>query len=282
MILLIFIMLGKKKTPKGFDRLGNIAIVKFPEGTLKRDKKRFGKEILREHPSLETVLEKTEKFKGRLRKQKTKFVAGERSKEAKYTENKCVFRFHVDKVYFSPRLSNERKEIAEKIKKDEKVLVMFGGVAPYAIVIAKNSKARKVYSAELNREANKCARLNIELNNLQKRVFVLQGDMKKLTKKIKRGIKGTLVPLHFDTIIMPRPQLEETFLHEAFMLSKKGTKIFYYDFCDKGKIKDVIKKVKQEAKKANKKINILDKKTAGELSPSRVRVRIDLRVLGNG
>ncbi len=275
---------NKKDTGKGtgYDIVGNIAIVKFPERAKKSDKEKVAKKILEENKQVETVLEKVEKFKGRLRKQKTKHVVGVKSKEAKYRENGCVFRFNVDKVYFSPRLSNERKEIAEEIKEGEKILVMCAGVAPYPIVIAKNSQARKVYSNEINREANKYARENIRLNNLGGRVVVLQGDIKKVAKKIKRGIKGTLVPLHFDAIVMPRPQLEDTFLHEAFMLSKKGTRIYYYDFCEKGKMKEVVKKIKEQAKKDNKKIKVLNKKVAGEIAASRERVRVDFRVLGNG
>ncbi len=276
--------MANKKEEKGIglDIVGNIAIVKFPKKIAKRTKKSFAEEILKENKQVETILEKVEKFKGRLRKQKTKHVAGEKTKEAKYKENGCVFRFNVDKMYFSPRLSNERKEISEKIKKDEKVLVMCAGVAPFPIVIAQNSKARKIYSNELNREANKYARENIRLNNLMGRVVVLQGDIKKVAKNIKRGIKGTLVPLHFDVIVMPRPQLEDTFLHEAFMLSKKGTRIYYYDFCDKGEMSSIVKKVKEQAKKDKKKIKILDKKVAGEIAASRQRVRVDFQVLGNG
>ncbi len=119
---------------------------------------------------MRTVLEKQGKVKGRLRKIQTRHLAGEKTKEVLYKENNCVFRFNVDSSYFSPRLSNERKEIALKIKKNEKVLVMFSGVAPYPIVIAKNSKAKKVYSNEINREANKYAKLNVELNKLKDKV----------------------------------------------------------------------------------------------------------------
>lgn len=269
----------KSKKVKGYDILGNIAVVKFSKTVNSGQKKKLAKEILKENKAVTTVLEKVDKFKGRLRKQSTEWIAGEKTKEVLYRENGCVFRFNVDKVYFSPRLSNERKEISEEIKKGEKVLVMFGGVAPFAIVMAKNSEARKIYSNEINREANKYARENVRLNKLEGRVIVLQGDIKKVAKKIKTGIKGTLVPLHFDVIVMPRPQLDETFLHEAFLLSKKGTRIYYYDFCDEGQIDEVVKKIKVQAKKDKKKIKILNKKVAGEIAPYRFRVRVDLKIM---
>ncbi|MBS3086817.1 hypothetical protein J4422_03890, partial [Candidatus Pacearchaeota archaeon] len=87
------------------------------------------------------------------------------------------------------------------------------------------------------------------------------------------------VPAKFDIIVMPRPQLKDTFLHEAFLLSKKRTKVFYYDFCKEDEIPNVLKKVKSEAKKTKKKIKILKVKKAGEIAPYKFRIRVDFRVL---
>lgn len=261
------------KTPRAFDVFGNIALVKFDRKTNIKDRKLFANKILNDNKSIKTVLEKTQKFKGRLRKQQTKHLAGEKTKEALYRENNCVFRFHVDKTYFSPRLSNERKEISQQVKKKDDVLVMFAGVSPYSIVIAKISRAKKIYSNEINREANKYAELNIELNNLKGRVELLPGDIKGVALKLKKKRKK------FDVIVMPRPQLKETFLREAFMLSTKGTKIFYYDFCKEDEIDSIVEKIKAEAKKARRKIKILKIKKAGEIAPYRYRIRIDFKVL---
>ena len=234
---------------------------------------------MRESHSIKTILEKKGRIKGRLRKIKTSYIAGEKTKEVLYKENNCIFRFNIDTSYFSPRLSNERKEIASKIKNNEIVLVMFAGVAPFSIVIAKNSKAKKIFSNEINREANKYAKLNIELNNLKNRIELIPGDIKKIARKGGLIVKGNLVPLHFDVVVMPRPQLKETFLKEALMLSKKGTKIYYYDFCKIDGISKVKEKIEREAKKYKRKIKILKIKKAGEIAPYKIRVRVDLLVL---
>jgi len=255
---------------RAFNVLGNIAIVNFSDDYNAAKKKKFANDILKEHNNIKTVLEKSGKFKGRLRKMQTKYLAGEKSKEVLYNENGCVFRFNIDNTYFSPRLSNERKEIASKIKKGEKVLVMFAGVAPFSIVIAKNSKAEKVFSNEINRTANKYAELNIGLNKLKEKIQLVSGDIKRVSKNIKEK---------FDVIVMPRPQLKDSFLEDAFKLTKKGTRIYYYDFC---KIEDcnlIVDKIKEEAKKAKKKIKILDKKKAGEIAPYKIRFRVDFKVL---
>src|SRR3989344_2436519 len=229
-----------------FDILGNIALVKFQKGTGIRAKKEFAKKLLKRQKSVKTALEKTGRFKGRLRKQKTKYIAGEKTKEALYRENGCVFRFNIDSCYFSPRLSNEREEISKMVKKGYEVLVMFAGVGPYPIVIAKNSKAKKVYS-----------------------------------NKIKKGltVDDKRVPAKFDIIVMPRPQLKDTFLHEAFSLSKNGTKVFYYDFCKEEEIPKIVEKIKSEALSAKKKIKVLKIKKAGEIAPYKFRIRVDFRVL---
>lgn len=264
-----------------FDILGNIAIVKFRKGAKPKEKMIFAKKLLGENKSVRTVLEKVGKFKGRLRRMQTKFVAGEKTKEALYRENGCVFRFNVDETYFSPRLSNERKEIADKIKRGDNVLVMFAGVAPYSIAIAKNSKAEIVYSNEINRKANDYGKLNIELNKVKDKVIMLNGDIKDIAIKIKRGlhINNKKVPDKFDAIIMPRPQLKDSFLGEAFKLSKSGTKIYYYDFCRADEINSIKEKVLKEAGKSKKKIRIMNVKKAGEIAPYKYRIRIDFAVL---
>ena len=280
-----------------FDRLGNIAIVKFSKGVKLGDKKQFAKKIIHDNPSVKTVLEKTRGFKGLLRKQKTKFLLGEKTKEVLYRENGCVFRFNIDSTYFSPRLSNERKEIASKIKKGDDVLVMFSGVAPFSIVIAKNSKAKKIVSIEINREATKYAKFNVELNKLKNKIEVVQGNVKNFVKKLssfhhqlhlpqkskKRNIHAELQWLNkiskkYDVIVMPRPQLKESFLKEAFSLSKKGTRIFYYDFVLDSDREKILDKIKTEAKKSRKKIKIIGFKNAGEIGKRKFRVRVDFIV----
>jgi len=258
------------KKIRAFDVLGNIAVVRFPLDFKKVDKRKFAERLLKEQKVIKTVLEKEGKIKGRLRKISTKYLAGEKTKEVLYRENNCVFRFNIDTTYFSPRLSNERKEISKLIKKGEDVLVMFAGVAPYSIVIAKNSKGKKVVSNEINREANKYAKLNIELNKVKNKVELWPGDIKRVSERVREK---------FNVIVMPRPQLRETFLKQAFKLSKKATRIYYYDFCKVDEKNSIVEKIKEQAKKARKKIKILKIKHAGEIAPYKIRLRVDFEIV---
>src|SRR3989338_6589488 len=117
---------------RSFDVIGNIAVLKQERG----NRKRAGR-ILKQNKNIRTVVEKTERVKGRLRTLKTRHLAGEKTKEALHKENGCIFRLNIDKCYFSPRLASERARVAEKIKKvngikKKDVLVMFAGVAPFS------------------------------------------------------------------------------------------------------------------------------------------------------
>jgi len=258
------------KNQSAYDLLGNVVVVNFWKGVKLSEKKKFAQSLLRRNKSVRTVLEKSGRVKGRLRKPELKYLAGEKTYEVLYRENGCVFRFNINTTYFSPRLSNERKEIAGLIKKKDSVLVMFAGVAPFSVVIAKKSGA-KVVSNEINQRANKYAKLNVELNKVKNNVELVSGDVRKLVGKLGRQ--------KFDVIVMPRPQLGDSFLDIAFKFSKKGTRVFYYDFCKVDEIDSIVDKIKSEAKKVRKKIKVLKVKKAGEIAPYKVRVRIDLKII---
>jgi tRNA (guanine37-N1)-methyltransferase len=274
-----------------YDVVGNIVIVKFPREAKSKDKKEFAEKYLKEYPNVRTVLEKSAKFKGRLRTQKTKFLAGEKTKEALYNENGCTFRLNVDTCYFSPRLNSERKEIALLVKPNENVLVMFAGVAPFSVVIAKLSKAKKVVSVELNRECTKYAHENVKKNKLTN-VQVVQGDVKKVVPKLTKPSQvgfgerrekskdfSRALKEKFDRIVMPRPQLKDSFLPTAFKAIKKGGTIHYYGFYPEIEVQKLKELIETEAKKAKKKIKILRIKKAGEVAMRKFRFRVDFKVV---
>ena len=251
-----------------YDLLGNIAIVKFPKEAKKEEKLRKAETLLK-NPSIKTVLEKTNKVSGRLRTIKTKYILGEKTKIAEYRENGCVFKFNVETCYFSPRLANERIEIARMVKKNENVLVMFAGVAPFSIVIAKVAKPKKIISIELGKECCRYAEENVIKNRVENTIRVLQGDVKRIIPSLKEK---------FDFIVMARPNLKESFIKEALAVSKKGTRIIYYGFSSEEKKDVMVKELLQETNKLKRKIKILDVKEAGDIAPYEHRYRIEMTV----
>ena len=254
-----------------YDIIGSIAIIKFDKKTSKKEKLKQAKRLL-EFQRIKTILEKTDKVSGRLRTIKTKFIAGVDTKETIYKENNCVFRLNVETCYFSPRLSEERKEIANFIKKKDKVLVLFSGVNPFGITIAK-LKGAKVVAVELGRECCKYALENALRNKVDNLIETIQGDVKKIIPKLAKKKRK------FDVIVMPRPNLKESFLREALAVSKKGTMIFYYCFGQKEELNKSLEEIYKTAKKKRKKIKILNVKRAGEIAPYTHRWRISFKIL---
>ena len=282
-----------KRVPQ--DILGNIAILKFPRRTLWITKYLRARKFLKQHKQVTTVLEKTEKISGKLRTAKTKHLAGIKTKIATYKENNCIFKFDVDKSYFSPRLSNERKITAQEISNLIKpvtrhpspvtakstsmlyILVLFAGIAPYPIVLAKYLLSKKItnfkiVANELNRQAIKEAQKNIALNKLQKYITLLFGDANKLSRPRYPDTPNTYTPQNYEVILMPRPNLDDTFLKTALKLSKKGTTIFYHGFGTKQKVLNEIKK------NTKRKISKIEIRKAGDIKPYEYRWQAQFKI----
>ena len=247
--------------PSSFDVIGNILILQ--EKT--KSPKKLAKELLKHFPNVKTIVIKAGIHKGKYRLQKTKYLAGIKTKITLHKENNCLLKLDIDKCYFSPRLSNERLRIAKLVKKDESILVMFDGISPYSCVISKNSKPKEVYGIELNPICNKFAQENIQLNKLNN-IKLFQGDVKKVLPKIKKK---------FDRIIMPLPRNAESYLDIAIKFLKKSGIIHFYDFQLE---QDIPKKPIEKIQKHIKKFKILNVVRCGQYAPRKYRICIDFKI----
>jgi len=269
-------ILGKKLTkkeislvPSAFDMVGSIIIFSdFPKQLSKKEKI-IGKEILSNFRHFKSVFKKTKKYSGRFRTPKLKLLAGESNKETIHKENNVRLKLNVEKVYFSARLSEERKRIAKKVRKNEKILVMFSGCGVYPLVIAKNTKAREIYGIEINPTAHKYALENVKLNKINN-INLLLGDVKKVSPKIKEK---------FNRIIMPLPKGAESFLGLALNKIRKNGIIHFYSFAEENNYDRIKKIINNECEKKKKKCRILDIVKCGQFSPRVYRLCVDFRVL---
>ena len=210
-----------KNVLSSFDLLGNVAVVELPKGM---DAGKAAKAIMSVHKGIEAVYAKQSGMKGKYRVRKIRLIGGKRTSIAKYRENSVAMEFDVKKVFFSPRLSSERKRIAGLARKNENVLVLFAGVGPFALCIAKENPDCRVMGIELNAEAVKWFKRNIKLNKLNNVEAVL-GDVSKELKKQKFRKWA-------DRIVMPLPKDAEYFLKDAEKAAKKGATIHFYTFVD--------------------------------------------------
>lgn len=258
-----------KFVPSSFDVVGDILIFSdFPKELVKKEKT-IGKIILENYPHIKTILKKTKKYSGKFRTPKLKVIAGENKKETIHKENNVLLKLDVEKVYFSPRMSSERKRVADLIKPNESILIMFSGAAPYPLVIAKNTKCKEVYGIEINPIAHKYALENIKKNKLENKIKLFLGDARKIMPKLNKK---------FDRILMPLPKGGENFLGLALKYIKKKGIIHFYDFEHEGEFYKAEEKVKKACKEANKKFKILNTVKCGQYSPWFYRVCVDFEV----
>jgi len=207
------------RLPTGFDQVGDIAILEIPDESMKKAKK-IAQVFREEHKNFKVIAVKSGGHEGTLRVQKVKVLVGEKRTLTEHKESGVRILVDVNKAYFSPRLSSERLRIANLVKKGEKVLVLFSGVAPYALIIAKHSKAKQVTAVELNSTAHKYAQQNIKLNKLSN-VTAIKANAKGWLSRSKEK---------YDRIIMPLPWTADKFLAGALKVAKKGAKIHFYSF----------------------------------------------------
>ena len=193
---------------------------------------------------------------------------------ADYNENNCRFKFNIESCYFSSRLAGERKLISEKVKRRDKVLVMFAGVGVYPIVIYKYSRPIKVVGIEIGRDCCKWFKENLKLNKIpEHRIEIVQGDVKKkINKEFAEKEK-------FDVVVMTRPNLKESFLEQGLKVSKKGTKLFYYGFCNVDEINQLVKQLIEEAGKLGRRLKKVEIVKAGDIAPYKHRYRIEFKVI---
>ena len=255
--------------PSSFDVVGDILIFsEFPRELSKKEKI-IGQTILENYHHIKTVLKKTKKYSGKFRTPELKVIAGENRKETLFKENDVLIKLDVEKVYFSPRMSSERKRIASLIKPNESVLVMFSGSGAYPLVIAKNTKCREVCGIEINPVAHRYALENIKKNNLENKIELFAGDVRKMLPKISKK---------FDRILMPLPKGGESFLDLALKHIKKKGIAHFYDFEHEGELYKSEEKVTKACKKSKKRCKILRIVKCGQYSPRFYRVCVDFLV----
>ncbi|VVB58243.1 tRNA (guanine(37)-N1)-methyltransferase Trm5b [Candidatus Anstonella stagnisolia] len=260
-----------EKLVSSFDILGDIAILEIPE-ELEKKEKLIADAILKVHRNVKVVAKKAGATSGEFRIRPVKVLAGEKRTTTIYRENGAEFELDINSVYFSSRLGTERKRIATLSKNNENILVLFAGVGPFAVAIAKQKPDAKITAIELNPQAFEYMEKNIARNKC-KNITPILGDVRKILADAK-FLKSA------DRVVMPLPKDAPKFLDVVFPVCKKGAIVHLYSFGNsKNPFEEGEKTVLQEAKKAGRKVEIANRRIVRPYSPSTVQVVVDFRLL---
>lgn len=259
--------------PRSFDIIGSkqkaVAIIEIHDD-LRHFENEIASALMNVHKNVRSVLAKESEREGEFRTRELRLIAGDPDTEVIHKESGCVFKLDPRRVYFSPRESAERERICAKVDEGESVLVMFSGVGPFPICIAKKHRSVRVTAIELNPHAHNYCIENIHLNRVEDKVVALQGDVKEVCLELEPA---------FDRVLMPLPKGAHRFLDIAIHLLRGGGRLHFYHWSQEPELFGQAEKLIQEdAKKCGRLAEILERARVSQYSPRVWKVRIDARL----
>lgn len=253
----------------GFDTVGSIALIEIP-AELKKKQKIIANAVLSQNPAIKSVFKKVGGHKGKFRTQKLVWLAGEKISETVHKESGVLIKLDVAECYFSPRLVSERLRISNLVNPNEKVLVLFSGVGPYSLVLARHSPAKKIVSVEKNPVAHRYAVENLQLNKISEdKLILLKGDVKKIVPSLRQK---------FDRIVMPLPKESDLFLDVVLSKTKKNSVIHLYQFSNESEFNCCAEKIVRKCASFGYFCEIVRIVKAGQSAPRTYRICIDLKI----
>ncbi len=250
--------------PSAFDVIGDIAVLDLPP-TRSPKKKLVAETLLSVFKNIKVVVNKTSRVDTDYRTRSVELLAGENRTLTVHKEYGCKLKVDVAETYFSPRLGTERMRVASKVRENEEVLVLFAGVGPYAILIAKKTKPARIVAVELNPKAVELMRDNVRSNKVN--VEVVAGDARTETPKLGK----------FDRIIMPLPKDAGEFLDVALRALKKNGVVHFYSFAHNPR--EAAAEVSKRVGQLGYGIKVLDAVECGSYSPCLSRACVDFTLV---
>jgi tRNA wybutosine-synthesizing protein 2 len=209
--------------PRGFQIIGTNVIIRLNEDIL--DKKiLIGATYLKLLPRIKGVYLNSGRIEGRFREpEKIEFVTGINNPEVIHKEHNVKYKFDLTKIMFSKGNINERKYLAQLVKKGEVIVDMFAGIGYFSLPIAKNAQPAKIYSIELNPLSYRYLVENVKLNKLEEIIVPIQGNCKeKVPELYNSGIRA-------DRVIMGVFPAPKDYILEGLLLLKDSGTIYHYE-----------------------------------------------------
>ena len=258
---------------RSFDIYGSkrkaVAVVEIPD-ELREFEGLIARTIMKVNKNVTSVLGKESERTGEYRTRELRLLAGDPDTEVLHRESGCVYRLDPRTVYFSPRESSERERLSSAVGEGEDVLVMFSGVGPLPISIAKRRRNVHVTAVELNPHAHNYCVENIHLNRVADRVEAIKGDVRDVCPGLGRL---------FDRIMMPLPKGAYEFLDVTVPLLKDGGVLHFYHWAPEGDpFSEAEELIIGTAEAEGKKVRFMDRVKVSQYSPRTWKIRVDARV----
>jgi tRNA wybutosine-synthesizing protein 2 len=214
----------KALLPVKYERLGHVLVIRLPEPLLP-----YRKAVAEAYAKVlkaRTVLLEKGIIRGVERRPDVELLFGTET-ETTHSESGILYRLDPTKVMFSSGNFDEKLRMASLDCRGETVVDMFAGIGYFTMPLAAKAHAERVIACEINPEAVRFLRRNIELNRVGDVVTVFEGDNRELPGE---GFA--------DRVVMGYVNVTWQFLPKAFSLVKKGGMVHYQDTCSIDRIPD--------------------------------------------
>ena len=255
----------------GMDIVGDIAVIKIPKSAESKSKT-IGEKVLQDIKNVNTVLDQKTPVSGEFRTRELQLLAGEDKTVTIHKESGCLFKLDLATTYFSPRLSYERIRIASQVSEGEVVVNMFGGAAPFSIIIAKKQPHCQIFNIDINPNAHRWAEENIKINKVGDQVQSILGNAKEVIETSLIGVA--------DRVLMPLPETSLEYLDATLQTLKHNQGIFhFYINIHLDKDEDGIEKTMNLLKKRlNVDIKMISGRIVREVGPRWSQVVVDIKI----
>ncbi len=252
----------------GYDVVGDIAIVAIGDELIAKEQD-IAEAILARNRRIRVVAKRAGFYEGDFRTVPLHILAGENRKETEVKEFGVRLLVNVETVYYSIRSGNERKRIASLVKPGEAVLVLFSGVAPLPLMIARYSKARSIVGIEKNPQAHAYAVANLARNKKQTDIRLYLGDVQEVVPGLTTS---------FDRVVMPLPTRGEEFLSCALSALKTDGLLHFYDMQSMDRLAESVAKVDRACRAADRRLVSSTVTRCGHCSPDTYRICVDAMI----
>ena len=258
---------------RSFDIIGSkqkaVAVVEVPE-ELRDFEGAIARAVMKVNKNVASVLVKESCRTGEYRTRELRLVEGDPDTEVLHREAGCVYRLDPRTVYFSPRESSERERLSSAVRDGEDVLVMFSGVGPIPISIAKRRRNVHITAVELNPCAHNYCVENIHLNRVADSIEVILGDVREVCPGLGRL---------YDRIMMPLPRGAYKFLDVAVPLLKNvGVLHLYHWAPDKDLFSEAEELIAKAVEAEGKNAGFEGRFKVSQYSPRTWKIRVDARI----
>lgn len=254
---------------RSYDVVGDIAVILVPPELSHRERL-IGSTLLDLQKNIKVVAKRSSVYEGQHRTIDLTIIAGENRTETIHKEFGVKLLLDLSTVYFSARSGTERKRIADLVAADEKVLVMFSGLAPFPLAIGRHSHPLSITGVEINKIAHDYGKKNLRMNTSNCHIKLINGDVRDVMPKLNET---------FDRIIMPLPHTAQDFLPLALALLKDNGWLHYYDIKPKENFQISFNTIRDACDKANRCAVNPQLFICGHTSPRLFRICIDGLIL---